>query len=221
MATIYKQGRPQVFTAAQWRWLAKYYPKYPQAELHRRMRAKPGMPKITLSSLRGYLAVYHLRRHPTRNLGTWTKGHAPNNKGVKRPGWTSSTSFKKGNKVYNECKVGTILVCHSHGSRGGTYLRIKTRRRRVRDGYPFSWVSLAQYNWEQHHHKRVPKGHVVRVLDGDYRNCAPANLAMVSRKVNLVINRWYRHLITSPETHLAVIAKARLAMGIRALERSQ
>lgn len=107
------------------------------------------------------------------------RGHAPKNKGVKRPkGWAPGrmreTQFGAGRPAWNHKPIGSV---------------------RVIDGYEFtkvtneanvSWTT----NWRQTHvinwetlNGPVPAGHCLKCADGNLRNTAPANWHLIPRNL--------------------------------------
>ena len=107
------------------------------------------------------------------------KGHAPANKGTRRPGWApgrmADTWFKKGNRSLrwkDDYPVGS--------------LRLNT------DGYVDMKVSEGLRAWRQFHrilwedaHGPIPKGHILIFKDGDRLNIELANLEMITLRENM------------------------------------
>jgi hypothetical protein len=105
------------------------------------------------------------------------KGHAPKNKGVKRPeGWAPGrmreTQFGAGMPSWNTKPIGSV---------------------RVIDGYEFTKVkngdgAVWTANWKQTHvikwealHGPIPVGHCLKCADGDQLNTAPTNWHLIPR----------------------------------------
>ncbi len=117
-------------------------------------------------------------------------GHAPANKGLRRPGWAPGrmreTQFKRGQRTGMAAKnwrpVGTILP-DSDG-----YLRIKVREAKhgkepTGFGNTKVWPLYQRYVWEQHNGPIPPK-HLVVFKDGNRQNCAIENLECISMAEN-------------------------------------
>lgn len=114
------------------------------------------------------------------------KGHAPANKGLRRPGWApgrmASTQFKKGLRTgiaeKNWCPIGTIRPD------GEGFLRIKVREGMKGEAYGFGntkiWPLLNRHIWEQHNGP-IPPGHAVVFKDGNRANTDIGNLECIPR----------------------------------------
>lgn len=111
----------------------------------------------------------------------YRKGHVPANAcSVGLTGQhpnSRKTQFKKGNLPKNTLRDGAITV--RKDNRG-----VPQKMIRVRLG---KWVYLSRYNYDKFVGP-IPKGHVIRFLDGDTMNCDPSNLECVSKRLNMLIN---------------------------------
>ena len=87
------------------------------------------------------------------------------------------TQFKRGNLPSNTKRDGAITI--RIDNRG-----VPQKMIRIRLG---KWLFLSRYNYEKHIGP-IPKGHVIRFLDGDTMNCDPSNLECVSRQLNMLLN---------------------------------
>ena len=136
------------------------------------------------------------------------KGHVPENKGTRRPGWAPGrmreTQFKKGHvsarwdpEIY---QVGALRV-NADG-----YIDMK-----IKDG-PRAWRQLHYILWEDAH-GRVPKGRILRFKDGDKLNVDLANLELISRRENRLRNCIHR-MYPKPLT-LAILTLGQLKRRIR------
>lgn len=148
-----------------------------------------------------------LRKGHTRKEGVpfqFPKGHAPANKGLRRPGWFSGrmreTQFKKGQRTGKAAKnwkpIGSILP-DAEG-----YFRIKVReaehsREATGFGNTKVWPLLQRYIWEEHNGP-IPPTHIVAFKDGNRANCALDNLECIHRRElarrNCMWNRYPRQL---------------------------
>lgn len=113
-------------------------------------------------------------------------GHTPHNKGKKMDAEiyekVAPTMFKKGNKPQNTKPIGTINVRIDTQGRPYQYIKIKDSH----------WELLQRYTWEQANGK-IPHGHIVIFLDGNYLNCDLSNLQLISRKENMARNTIQRY----------------------------
>ncbi|WP_207000642.1 HNH endonuclease signature motif containing protein [Trinickia mobilis] len=102
----------------------------------------------------------------------FVKGQTPVNKGIKRPGTGSRTSFKPGQRPPNWMPIGSL-----RDSQGG-YLQVKVSEtnNQLKD-----WVFLHKKLWEDAHGP-IPKGHVVVLRDGDKKNVVLENLELITKR---------------------------------------
>lgn len=115
------------------------------------------------------------------------QGHAPANKGLRRPGWSSGrmaeTQFRKGNKPHTWKPIGSTRI-----SKDG-YLQ-----RKVSDtGYtPEDWVGVHILMWREVHGP-VPQGFAVVFKDGDKSHLDVTNFELISRKELMRRNSIHRY----------------------------
>ena len=57
-----------------------------------------------------------------------------------------------------------------------------------RSAEPNEWKYLSWHIWETHQGKAVPKGYVIRFIDGNIKNCTIENLELISQKENRLRN---------------------------------
>lgn len=118
--------------------------------------------------------------------GRFEQGHVPYTKGKRAEDFmtpeglenAAKTRFKKGNKPHNWLPVGTITT------KGDGYLWIKTSE-------PDKWMQYQRWIWLQAG-RTIPNGCLVTFLDGDNRNFALDNLAVVTEGENAELTT--RHL---------------------------
>lgn len=136
---------------------------------------------LGLAKSAAYLASPAAGRTTGRQgIGTrFEKGHAPANKGLRRPGWAPGrmreTQFTKGErrgvavKLYKP--IGTERI-----TKDG-YLE-----RKIHDGLPLQsrWRAVQLLRWEEVH-GTMPKGMALKCLDGDKRNTDPSNWTLIPR----------------------------------------
>jgi hypothetical protein len=111
------------------------------------------------------------------------KGNVPFNKGKEMPAETyekvKATMFKKGNRPQNWKPDGTIVERKDADQSGRVYLYYK-----VRDS---KWILYHNKVWIDQNGP-IPKGNIIRFIDGNTRNCDITNLEMVSMKDNMLRN---------------------------------
>jgi hypothetical protein len=122
-------------------------------------------------------AAYRLRRGD--HVGAafrFTKGQAPANKGLRRPGWgpgrMKQTQFKAGHGGTNTMPIGSTRLCD-----GYIYRKISA--------IPGVWTR----NWKLDHflvwetaHGPVPSGHALAFKNGDQTDVRLANLECITRR---------------------------------------
>lgn len=121
------------------------------------------------------------------------KGHAPANKGLRRPGWSAGrmreTQFRKGQRS---------------GTAAAHYMPVGSER--MIDGYrwikvaevpnvPYTvnWKALHVLNWERANGRPLPAGHCLIFRDRDRMNVAADNLECVTRAENMRRNSYHRY----------------------------
>lgn len=111
------------------------------------------------------------------------KGNVPFNKGKKMPAEVyekvKATMFKKGNRPYNWKPNGTIVERKDTDKNGRVYLYYK-----VADS---KWILYHNKVWIDHNGP-IPKGSLIKFIDGNTRNCDISNLEMVTMKDNMARN---------------------------------
>jgi hypothetical protein len=165
------------------------YPHEPTANLARDLRRSVGSvfgraDKLGLSKSAGYLAGPHacrLRRGDNPGVATrFKKGHAPPNKGLRRPGWgpgrMKETQFRKGERrgvaVRLYQPIGTERI-----SKDG-YLE-----RKVNDDLPLQarWRAVHLLVWEAANGP-LPKGYAICFKNRDKTDIRIDNLECITRR---------------------------------------
>lgn len=123
---------------------------------------------------------------------TFKKGQPTWNKGKKGYMGANRTSFKKGNMPYTHKPVGSTRIDKADG-----YVLVKVAE-------PRTWRHRHSIVWEQHHGK-VPKGHIIRHIDGDPTNDDIENLICIPRGANARINHRNKANTDNPELNKAII----------------
>ena len=113
----------------------------------------------------------------------FTPGHTPFNKGKEMPSEVyekvKATMFKKGNRPQNWKPDVTIVERKDADQSGRVYLYYK-----VRDS---KWILYHNKVWIDQNGP-IPKGNIIRFIDGNTRNCDISNLEMVTMKDNMARN---------------------------------
>jgi hypothetical protein len=202
------------------------YPDTPTPELARRLgrtvsatyNRAVGMGLRKSAAYLASPAACRLRRGDNVGAGTrFTPGHAPANKGLRRPGWSpgrmKDTQFRKGERrgvaVKKYKPIGTERL-----SKEG-YLE-----RKIHDGLPLQsrWRAVQRIRWEAIHGP-TPKGMVLKCLDGNRLNTEPANWTLIPRALlpRLVGGRLGRlgYDEAPPELKPTILAVAKLEHAAR------
>lgn len=128
----------------------------------------------------------------------FTKGHAPANKGLRRPGYAPGrmreTQFKKGQMAVAARKKWVPIGTEVRDDAG--YLKRKVSDDRAKASR-FNWRHVHVLLWEQAYGP-VPPGYAVKFIDGDRGRVVLGNLCLVSRadlaRLNVMWNRYPREL---------------------------
>lgn len=193
--------------------------EWPRADLHRAFVNSWQRPEVSQDSLKQLC----LRRGwKTGRTGCFVKGQTSHNKGKSMTpevrAKCAATMFKKGQV--------------SHTYRGPGHERIDSK-----DGYvvmiveetnPWTGartrpVHKHRYLWEKENGP-IPKGHVLKCLDGDKTNCNPSNWELVSQAMLPRLNgRWtgLKYDDAAPEVRPALMAIARLDHAARKARKAE
>ncbi|MFT8837904.1 HNH endonuclease signature motif containing protein [Liquorilactobacillus satsumensis] len=133
---------------------------------------------LSVQQIKSYKGNHHFNSGLT---GHFPKGHIPQNKGKKRGsfGRMSETQFKKGPRPELRTPLGTIK------ERADGYIWKKVNNDLP---YPKRWKQVHRIKWEKAHGP-IPKGKKLIFLDGNHKNTNLENLALVSLRENLEMNR--------------------------------
>jgi len=148
------------------------------------------------------IRTYKNNRHLVNGIDCkFQKGHVPANKGTNIGGW-EPTQFKKGCIAKNKKPIGSesIRTCDK---RNHKYVYVKIAE-------PNKWREKHLLVWEKQNGK-IPPGHCIIFLDGNTLNVVPENLIIVSKAVNLMLNRLNLRFDNPEYTKTAIlIAKLKL-----------
>lgn len=118
--------------------------------------------------------IENIRKNTTKRF---QKGQTPWNKGIKGSIPNNKTSFKKG------------LIPHNTRNNGDTRLD--------KEGYVLVkvenniWIRKHRLIWEQAHGE-IPKGHVLRIKDGNKENYSLDNTELITMADNMRLNTMHR-----------------------------
>lgn len=126
-------------------------------------------------------------------------------------GRSAETHFKKGGRPFNHQPIGSERI-NSDG-----FIQVKL----TDTGYPpKDWVMKSRIVWEESRGEKMPKGHILRFIDGNKLNIDPTNLLLVTRGEHCVMNRWLK-INDMPEDGLITVhllAKIKIAASKRGKE---
>lgn len=153
----------------------------------------------------------------TGRTGQFVPGQAAHNKGQKcAPGKgglhpnAQRTQFRKGALPHNTKYLG-----HERISKDG-YVEISIAQRNPHTGFSRRYVLKHRWEWEQRHGP-VPKGMVLKCLDGDKTNTAPENWELIPRAAMPFLNghRGFDYDQLSPELRPYALSIAKLRAKAR------
>lgn len=156
--------------------LKKHYKKLLYPEIAKVMGFTESQVANRIHKLGIRLPVKELERR--KKIRQFVKGQISWNKGLKLPNIPNSGQFKKGSRPKNTLYDGAIVL-RKKSRKNGDYLFIRISK--------MKWLPLHEYLWKKHYGP-VPKGMVVRFIDGNHFNCSIKNLELITRKENLLRN---------------------------------
>lgn len=169
-------------------------------------------------SFNNFKALCKRRGWLTGRTGRFVPGAEPVNKGQKcEPGKgglhpnARATQFKKG--VRQGVAVALYKPIDTERLSKEGYLE-----RKVHDGMPLQsrWRAVHRLNWEAIHGP-LPKGLVLKCLDGDRRNTAPSNWEAIPRALlpHLIAHRGLDYDGSEPEVRPAILAVAKVKHAVK------
>lgn len=186
------------WTKAEDRLLRQQYPHRSTAEL---LKLLPGRSVLSiyqraygfgLTKTAAYLASPAAFRWRRGEHAGWAfrfpKGHVPANKGTRRPGWgpgrMKETQFKKGNRSLRwpaeDYPVGALRI----NSDGQLDIKVKEGMR--------AWYCMARWVWMTER-GLIPKGGVIRALNGDQYDTRIENLRLTTRGELMRENTYHKY----------------------------
>jgi len=173
-----KSGRRGgLLTAEQKSFVREMYKIHSVVDLAAALNRRFGL-VVPVSQLKSYLSRHGIQ---SGRDGCFAKGDLPWNAGTKGKGICKSNSgtFKKGNVPANVRPVGAERIDTKDG-----YVHVKVGEKNPYTGAKTRFKEKHVVEWERHNGP-VPKGMVVRLIDGDKENCIPDNLLLVTRAEHL------------------------------------
>lgn len=166
------RGRSIRYSAAELEWI-EAHATLPRREAYQRFCRKFGRKDVSLTN---FTALCKRKGWMTGRTGRYEKGRVPENKGKKMPFHPNSarTRFKKGRLPHN-----TKFAGHERVSKDG-YVEISVEEINPHTGFERRYVLKHRWLWEKKHGP-VPKGHVLKSLDGDKTNTDPDNWVAIPR----------------------------------------
>lgn len=146
----------------------------------------------------------HLKLKTGRS-GSFPKGHVPANKGKKGLTTANSASFKKNNIPHNYQPIGTEVITTDG------YIKVKI-------GHPRKWKHKHILVWEKHNGS-VPKGHVIKFIDGNPLNCNIDNLMTITKSEHGVINMYFSGAPIEHKQTILQLARIKIAIRDRLTKR--
>ncbi len=190
-------GYPIKYTSEMLDWVQANQADITRAKLTDLFNAKFGM-----DLGRGTLAALCKRKGwKSNHSGRIEKGSIPWNKNKTGYMGANATSFKKGQTPKNHRPVGSERI-----TRDG-YMEVKIKE-------PRTWRLKHIVVWEAENGK-LPKGHCIRILDGDKTNCHIDNLICISRGANATSNRCNKADTSSADLNKAILMTEHLKDKIR------
>ena len=173
-----------------------------QADITRARLTELFHAKFDMDLGRGTLAALCERKGWKSNIDArYPKGIVPWNKGKKGYMGANATSFKKGQMPKNHRPVGSERI-----TKDG-YIQVKIAE-------PRTWRLKHIVEWEKVNGS-LPKGHCIRILDGDKTNCHIDNLICISRGANATSNQRNKANTISSELNRAILMTEHLKDKIR------
>lgn len=187
---ICRKGIPQHhYTDEERTFLKDNSPKFTRRELTDQFNKRFG----TNQSIQSIRSICSTLGYMCGNDGKFKKGQKSWCKGITKEEWLSHLSNKsleklrKGQFGYGRKRDSGYPVGHELWRNG--YLMVKVTDDAnipCRKRWQFKQILM----WEQHHKKKVPKGHIVIFKNGDNTDFKIENLLMISRKQNSVLAVW-------------------------------
>lgn len=154
----------------------------PRRELLAKFQLRFGRPELKVDDLK---SLCQRRGWKTGRTGYFAKGSIPPNKGKKVPfnSQAVKTQFKAGSVPTNQKPMWSERICSKDG-----YVLIKVDMINPYTGYRGYFMAKQKYLWEQEHGP-IPKGMVLRCLDGNKLNMDLGNWELITKALNARLNQ--------------------------------
>ncbi|SNT76444.1 HNH endonuclease signature motif containing protein [Paracoccus seriniphilus] len=212
------KGKRISYSAEELAWI-EARKKMPRRQAHALFCATWSRDDVSLSN---YNALCKRKGWMTGRTGQFPKGLAPHNKGKPMPDDLRQkclrTAFKKGNLPHNHRGHGHERIDSKDG-----YVVMIVAEKNPWTGADTRPVHKHRYLWEQRYGP-VPKGHVLKCLDGDKTNCDPDNWELIPRALlPRLSGRWtgVKYDEAPAELKPAVMAVAKLDHKAREIRRGR
>jgi HNH endonuclease len=201
-------GFTLVYTDEQVAFIKEKYPVMGMSQLHVEFNTLFKTDK-TETQLKSFVTRHKI---PSGRTGLFEKGHDSWNKNTRGLTSANKTSFKKGTVPPNIKPFGHERINAKDG-----YVLIKVDMTNPHTGFRGHYRLKHHVIWEEHNGP-IPKGMIIRFVDGDKLNCVIANLEMVSHAEHLHLNR-NGYSDTPEELKPAVKAIVQLSIKAREMEK--
>lgn len=196
------KGRAVSYIAEELEWI-EANKTLPRATLHSAFSFRFGRSDVSLGAL---TALCKRKGWLTGRTGQYATGAVPPNKGQKMPFNENSarTQFKKGQRPLNKHEIG-----HESIDKDG-YVKICVDEPNPWTGHRSHMAFKHRWLWEKANGP-VPKGMVLKCLDGNKLNCDPSNWEAIpmalSPRLNGRFGRGYDHAPAELKPTIMAIAK--------------
>lgn len=173
------RGRAIYYSARELAWIKRHC-ALPRREAHALFCSRFRRTDVSLDQ---YKAFCVRRGWATGRTGRFVAGCVPHNLGKRMPphGNSALTQFHPGHLPHNTRYLG-----HERVGKDG-YVWISIAERNPHTGFSRRYVLKHRYLWEQQYGP-VPKGAVLKCLDGNRAHTDPSNWCLVSRAVLPFLN---------------------------------
>lgn len=159
---------------------------------------------ISDQAIKGTLARHRIL---SGRSGCFEKGHTTWNAGKTGYMGANATSFRKGNIPQNHKPIGYERITVDG------FVEVKTQE-------PNVFELKSRLVWRANFGE-IPKGSIVKFIDGDSMNFEPSNLTLMTRSELLALNRFYRHKESDSTIKPTLITAARLKSKIHQISRAK
>lgn len=160
--------------------------------------------ELSEQAIKGTLAR---QRISSGRSGRFEKGCSTWNCGKTGYMGANATSFKKGSIPKNHKPIGYERITVDG------FVEVKTQE-------PNVFELKSRLVWQEHFGE-IPKGMIVKFIDGDSMNFEPSNLTLMTRSELLALNRFYKHKESDQAIKPTLITAARLKSKIHQISRAR